>query len=125
VAYLYKRHIRKQEDAVAAFALSEIDKEQSACLKKPFNASEGCMQTTEELRQYMKTHSEAETMIASMDCRAANGQREFARLDACEQTHQSAIREWATKYPRQAAQRQADLLEAERKQDEKNMKRQP
>lgn len=117
LAYLYNRHVRKQEDAVAAFALSEIDKEQSACLKKPFDPNEGCLQTTEQLREYMKTHTSAETMTASMDCIAANGQRQLARLDACERDHQTAVQEWAAKYPRQAAQRKADILGQERKRD--------
>ena len=117
LTYLYNRHIRKQEDALAAFALSEIHKQYSACLTQHHDPSEGCMQTTKQLREYMKTHTSAETMTASMNCIAANGQREFARLDDCERDHQTAEQEWAMKYPRQAAKRQADLLEAARKRD--------
>src|SRR6266566_8439179 len=121
LAYLHNRRIQKHEDAIAAFALSEIEKKQSACLKQPYNPSEGCLQSKEQLRQYMKTHTASETMAASMDCIAANGQRQFERLDACERDHQTAIREWALKYPRQAAQRQANILEEKRGLDEKNM----
>ena len=117
LAYLYHRHKQKQEDAVAAFALSEVEKEQSACLKQPYNTSEGCLQGKEQMREYMKTHTSVETMTASMNCIAANGQRQLERLDACERDHQTAIQNWAAKYPRQAAQRQANLLEQERKRD--------
>jgi hypothetical protein len=124
LAYLYNRHIHKQEDAVAAFALSEIEKEESACVKQPFNPSEGCSQSKEQLRQYMKTHTVSETMTASIDCIAANGQREFARLDACHQEQQTEEHDWALKYPRQASRRQAAILEEKRSQDEKNMKEQ-
>lgn len=125
LAYLHNRHIQKQEDAVAAFALSEIEKEQSACLKQPHNPSEGCLQSKEQLQQYMKTYTASETMTASMDCIAANGQRQLEKLDACERDHQTAILEWAAKYPRQAVQRQANILEEERRRDERNMKKQP
>jgi hypothetical protein len=121
---LYQWHVRKQEDAVAAFALSEIDKEQSACLDQRHDTSKGCMQTTEQLREYMKTHTSAETMAASMDCITANADREFARLDACERNHQTAVQEWAVKYPTQAAKRQAALIEAARKRDAAAMNKQ-
>jgi len=124
LAYLYNRHVRKHEDAIAAFALSEIDKEQSVCLKKPYDPSEGCLRTTEQLREYMKTHTSVETMTASMDCIAANGQRQLARLDDCERDHQTAMQVWAAKYPRQAAKRQTDTFEEERRRDERNMKKQ-
>jgi len=56
LTYLYNRHIRKQEDALATFALSEIGKQYSACLTQHHDPSEGCMQTTQQLREYMKTH---------------------------------------------------------------------
>jgi len=116
-AYLYNRHVQKQRDAVAAFALGEIEKEESGCMKQPYNASEGCLQSKDQLRQYMQTHTASEAMTASMDCLAANGQRQLKRLDACERDHQTAIQEWAAKYPRQAAQGQANILKKERKRD--------
>lgn len=121
LAYLYNRHVRKQEDTVAAFALSEIDAAQSTCVKQPYDPNEGCLTSTEQLREYMRTHTSVETMTASMDCLAANGQRQIARLDACERDHQTAVQEWAAKYPRQAAQRKADILEQERKRDAADM----
>lgn len=117
ISALYSRQVRKQEDAVAAFALGDLDKDQSVCLNQHHDPNEGCMQTTEQLREYMKTHTSAETMTSAMDCIAGNAQREFARLDGCERDHRIAVQEWTVKYPRQAAKRQADMLEAARKRD--------
>jgi len=126
LAYLYHRHIRNKEDAVAVFALREVEKVYVACVKQPSDPNAGCLKSTEEMRQYMKTHNAttAETARAAIDCITANGDREFERLDACENVHQSALREWGQKYPRQAAQRQARILEQERIRDEKNMNKQ-
>lgn len=125
-AYLYNRHIQKQQDAVAAFAFREVEKAYVTCVKQPSDPNAGCLKGTEEMRQYMKAHNAtaSETAKVAIDCITANGNREFERLDACENVHQTAIQEWAAKYPRQAAQRQANMLNEKRRRDEVNMKKQ-
>ena len=121
---LYQRHVQKQEDGVAAFALGKIDEAQSICLHQHHDPNQSCMQSTEELREYMKTHTSAETTAASMACITANTQRELARLDACERDHQTAIQEWTVKYPRLAKKIQDAKLEAARKRDAADMSKQ-
>ena len=121
---LYQRQVQKQEDGVAAFALGKIDEAQSICLHQHHDPNQGCMQSTEELREYMKTHTSEATMAASMDCIAANTQRELARLDACERDHQTAMQEWTVKYPRLAKKIQEAKLEAARKRDAADMNKQ-
>jgi len=122
-AYLYERHVQRRDDAVATFAIGEIQQVYSVCLKQPSDPRAGCLQGTEQMRRYMKTHTASETAMASMDCLAANAQREFRRLDACEQSQQTALQEWGLKYPKQAAQAQATLLEWKRRQDANAMKK--
>lgn len=95
LAFLYIRHVRKREDAVAAFALSEIDRQYEAC-RKPYQ--------TEDCKRFP-----AACVIP---------------LDGCSERKSAAEQEWVLKYPTQAAQRQADMLEEKRRQDEKNMQRQ-
>ena len=46
-------------------------------------------------------------------------------LGGCEERRDAAEREWALKYPRQAAQRQANILEEKRGQDERQMQTRP
>jgi cbb3-type cytochrome oxidase subunit 3 len=96
LAYLYNRHLRKQEDAVAIFALTEIDRKDEAC-RKPYE--------TEECKRY------------PIGCEIP--------LEGCKERKAAAEQEWALKYPRQAAQRQANILEEERHLDEKRMNKQP
>ena len=93
LAYLYNSHIQKREDAVAAFTLSEIDRNYEACCK-PFQ--------TDSCKRY------------PVACAIP--------LDRCEERKTAAEKVWALKYPRQAAQRQANILDEERSRDEKNMK---
>jgi len=95
LAYLYSRHIQNQEDTVAAFALSEIDRKDEAC-RKPYE--------TAECKRY------------PIGCQIP--------LEGCKERKGAAEQEWALKYPRQAAQGQANILEEERSRDEKNMKTQ-
>jgi hypothetical protein len=95
LAYLYNRHVQKQEDAVAAFALSEIDRKDEAC-RKPFQ--------TEECKRY------------PIGCEIP--------LEGCEERKATAEQQWALTYPRQSAQRQANILEEKRNRDILNMKKQ-
>src|ERR1035437_1363962 len=94
LAYLYNRHLRKQEDAVAIFALTEIDRKDEAC-RKPYE--------TEECKRY------------PIGCEIP--------LEGCKERKTAAEQQWALKYPRQAAQRQATFLEEERKRDPAAMKK--
>lgn len=94
-AYLYNRHIKKQEDAVAAFALREIERQDEAC-RKPYE--------TPECKRY------------PIGCQIP--------LEGCKERKAAAEQEWALKYPRQAAQRQASILEQKRRRDEMNMGKQ-
>lgn len=86
--YLYNRHIQKQEDAVAAFALREIDRQDEAC-RKPYE--------TPECKRY------------PIGCQIP--------LESCKERKAAAEQEWALKYPRQAAQGQANILKKERNRD--------
>ena len=94
LAYLYNRHLRKQEDVVAIFALTEIDRTNKAC-RKPYE--------TEECKRY------------PIGCEIP--------LEGCKERKIAAEQQWALKYPRQAAQRQAKFLEEERKRDAAAMKK--
>jgi hypothetical protein len=117
---------QKREDEVATFALEEIAKRRQAvdCSQPPV-FQEPCKPSPAELRAYMQTHTSSEIMTASMDCITRNANRTFAALDACQsqanqqQAHDLAV--WEQKYPRQAAQRKAKLLEAARQEDAKSM----
>jgi hypothetical protein len=91
-AYLYNRHVRKQEDAVAAFVLSEIDRKDKAC--RALYETEGCVRYP-------------------VSCAIP--------LEGCKERKTAAEQEWALKYPRQAAQRQADILAEKRKRDTTDM----
>ena len=126
LAYLYHRHVRKQEDAIAAFALKEISsRREKADCSKPSVYQEHCLTSTDELRNYMKTHTQAQTLSESVECIARNGDRSLDALFACyKQADEQEARElamWAQKYPRQAAQWQSDILEKERKRDAADM----
>jgi hypothetical protein len=92
LAYLYNRHIQKHEDALAAFVLREIERNYEAC-RGPFQ--------TDECKRY------------PVACAIP--------LEGCEERKAAAEQEWALKYPRQAAQRQADILKEKRARDERNM----
>jgi len=95
-AYLYTRHVRNQEDAVAAFALSQIDRASEAC-RRPYETDDICKRSP-------------------VACAIP--------LGGCEDRKDAAEQEWALKYPRQAAQRQANILEQKRRRDEMNMRKQ-
>jgi hypothetical protein len=92
---LHRRRTQKHEDAVAAFALSEIERKDEAC-RKPYQA--------DECKRY------------PVACAIP--------LEGCEERRTAAEKEWALKYPRQAAQRRANILEKKRSQDEKSMNKQ-
>ena len=95
LAYLYSRHIQRQEDAIAAFAIREIDRQDEACCKP---------HETSECKRY------------PIGCQIP--------LEGCKERKDAAEQEWALKYPRQAAQRQENILEEKRRRDEMNMKKQ-
>jgi len=95
VRYLYNRRTQRHEDAVAAFALSEIDRKDEAC-RKPYQ--------TDECKRY------------PIGCAIP--------LEGCKERKTAAEEEWASKYPRQAAQRQANILQEKRSRDEKSMNKQ-
>lgn len=77
-AYRYESHARMREDAIAAFALSEIDRKDGAC-RRPYE--------TEECKRY------------PLGCAIP--------LQGCQERKDAAERAWALKYPRQSARRQA------------------
>jgi len=123
VAVHYKH---KHEDDVAYFALRAIHaRAESVDCKAVADASyqEHCASGKDELRKYMETHTQAETLTEILDCGVRNFNRWTEAHDACyrdKETQQARdLEQWTEKYPRQAANLKRDALENARRRDAK------
>ena len=117
----------KQEDAVAAYSLNEVENEVSkahtACLKD-------CELSSTERDDAWKHELAAckTTFCVNMlsDRIKSNADRAFNEIDNCERVaaidRNKARRLWVIKYPRQAKQKEQDVIDKARRNDAESMK---
>ncbi len=108
-AFINYRH--KQEDVVAAFVLTKIDKEEKACRR------------VAEPRDCEAEQRDAAKIDyrAMGECYGTNLSRAATGID-CGEKAQTAILEWKRLYPRQAAMEEQRQDDRQRERDAKEMK---